>query len=429
MAGIAIAPKGTKDVLPDEAYKWIYIENKIRELTGLYGFNEVRTPVFEHTEIFERGVGNETDIVQKEMYTFNDKAGRSITLKPEGTAGVVRAYIEKGMHSWAQPVKMYYLTPVFRYEAPQSGRLREHHQFGVEVFGSKKASVDAEVIYLAYSLFKKLGITGLKLNVNSIGCEKCRPEYFKALKEYIGTHLDDLCNVCKGRFDRNPLRILDCKEEGCGSLADSAPKTIDFGCEECKDHFVELQNYLKAQEIDFSINPRIVRGLDYYTKTVFEFISNDIGAQSTVCGGGRYDNLVSACGGPQSAGVGFGMGLERLLMVIENQNIILPKPPGCFVYFAVLKEDTRTELFQLMNSLRAKGINTDMDHAGRGLKAQFKYADKIGAQWVLLMGDDEIAKQQVKFRNMCNGEEVFVPIADIIEFIYNKHRSFIGGIN
>jgi histidyl-tRNA synthetase len=428
MAGIAIAPKGTKDVLPDEAYKWIHIENKIRELTGYYGFNEVRTPVFEHTEIFERGVGNETDIVQKEMYTFNDKAGRSITLKPEGTAGVVRAYIEKGMHSWAQPVKMYYLTPVFRYEAPQSGRLREHHQFGVEVFGSKKASVDAEVICLASALFRELGISGLKLYINSIGCEKCRPAYHDALKKYIKTHFNELCDICKGRFERNPLRILDCKEADCGGIANGAPKVIDFGCEECQAHFSELQNYLKAQDVEFSINPRIVRGLDYYTKTVFEFISTDIGAQSTVCGGGRYDNLVAACGGPAAAGVGFGMGLERLLMVIDSQKIDIPKPTGCFTYIAILNEGLRSQLFRLMNDLRAKSIPADMDHMGRGLKAQFKYADKIGAVLVCIMGDDELAKEQMKIRNMSDGEEIYVPVADVVEFIEKKYKSFTGGI-
>jgi len=428
MAGIAIAPKGTKDVLPDEAYKWIHIENRIRELTRYFGFNEVRTPVFEHTEIFERGVGNETDIVQKEMYTFNDKAGRSITLKPEGTAGVVRAYIEKGMHSWAQPVKMYYLTPVFRYEAPQSGRLREHHQFGVEVFGSKKASVDAEVICVAVALFRELGILGLKLNINSIGCEKCMPAYHNALKEYIESHLSELCGVCKGRLERNPLRILDCKEAGCGSIADGAPKIIDFGCDECETHFNELQNYLKAQDIEFSLNPRIVRGLDYYTKTVFEFISTDLGAQSTVCGGGRYDNLVAACGGPSTSGVGFGMGLERLLMVLDSQNIDIPKPKGCFAYIAILNDVLRPQLFRLMNDLRLKGIPADMDHAGRGLKSQFKYADKIAAVWVCMMGDDEIARQQMKIRNMQDGEEIYVPVADVVDFIEKKYKSFTGGI-
>ena len=355
MAGIAIAPKGTKDVLPDEAYKWIYIENRIREITRYYGFNEVRTPVFEHTEIFERGVGNETDIVQKEMYTFNDKAGRSITLKPEGTAGVVRAYIEKGMHSWAQPVKMYYLTPVFRYEAPQSGRLREHHQFGVEVFGTKCASADAEIICLAVALFRKLGISGLKLNINSIGCEKCRPTYHSVLKKYLETHISELCGICKGRFEKNPLRILDCKESVCGSIAGKAPKGLDFACEECQTHFSELQKYLKAADIEFFTNPRIVRGLDYYTKTVFEFISEDLGAQSTVCGGGRYDNLVAACGGHSTGGVGFGMGLERLLMVMDSQNIDIPKLIGCFTYIAILDDRLRPQLFRLRSEERRVG--------------------------------------------------------------------------
>jgi len=428
MAEKTAAPKGTKDVLPDEAYKWIHVENKIRELAYFFGFNEVRTPVFEHTEVFVRGVGSETDIVQKEMYTFNDKAGRSVTLKPEGTAGVVRAYIEKGMHSWAQPVKMYYLTPVFRYEAPQSGRLRQHHQFGVEVFGSKKASVDAEIICLAVSLFRELGISGLRLNINSIGCEKCRPAYQIALKKYFEVYLDALCEICKGRLERNPLRLLDCKEANCSILAKNAPKTIEYACEDCQAHFTELQDYLKAQEIDFSINPKIVRGLDYYTKTVFEFISSDLGAQSTVCGGGRYDNLVSVCGGPQTAGVGFGMGLERLLMVMQAQNINIPKPAKCFAYIAVLNESSKFKLFCLMNDLRATGVPADIDHTGRGLKAQFKFADKIAAEWVLMMGDDELARQQMKLRSMRNGEETYISVGDVVEFIEREYKSFVGGI-
>lgn len=427
MADFASAPRGTKDVLPNEVYRWQYIENIVRQVTTDYNYREIRTPVFEHTEVFVRGVGTQTDIVQKEMYTFDDKSNRSITLKPEGTAGVVRSYIERGMYSLAQPIKMYYLTPVFRYEAPQSGRLREHHQFGVEVFGVASASMDAEIISLASRLFNKLGISNLLLNINSIGCAECRPEYSARLKDFLSLNYDKLCETCKGRFEKNPLRILDCKENNCSELTKDAPTVLSCACEECTSHFNDLQLYLNVLGIDFSINHKIVRGLDYYTKTVFEFVSTDIGAQSTVCGGGRYDGLVSVCGGPKTCGVGFGMGIERLLMVMESQSINIAAPIGCFVYITVLNQQNKSDLFRILYNLRLRGIPSDMEHTSRGLKSQFKYADKIDAKWVIIIGDDETLKGEAKLRNMKNGEELSIHLDCLLDVIEEKFNTYLGG--
>ena len=364
---ITRAPRGTKDVLPDESYKWHYLENIIREITDLYGYKEVRTPVFEHTELFVRGVGETTDIVQKEMYTFLDKGERSITLKPEGTAGAVRAYIEHGLHSVAQPIKMYYITPVFRYENPQAGRLREHHQFGIEVFGAKEASLDAEIITLAMKLFERLGLEGLELNINSIGCPQCRPKYHEALKNYLEAHLDDLCPTCNTRYGKNPLRILDCKNKECGVIVEGAPIILDYLCEDCDTHFKRLQALLSAASIDYKINPMIVRGLDYYSKTVFEIISTQIGAQGTVCGGGRYDGLVKECGGPDVPGAGFGLGLERLLLALESQEIEIPQESGRDLLFVTIGEEARQKAFELLQTMRLT-IFWDMDHVGRSVK-------------------------------------------------------------
>ncbi len=413
------APKGTKDVVPAESYKWHYLENIIRELTQLFGYKEIRTPTFEHTELFERGVGDTTDIVQKEMYTFEDRGGRSITLKPEGTAGAVRAYIENNLYAEPQPIKVYYITPVFRYERPQAGRLREHHQFGVEVFGAAQASIDAEIILLAMTLFNRLGIKGLSLNINSIGCPKCRPEYHKALKDYLAGHLDELCSTCNTRFERNPLRILDCKEDGCKAIVKDAPIMLDYLCDECKEHFEDLKKFLKAAKIEYTINPMIVRGLDYYTKTVFEIISTDIGSQGTVCGGGRYDALVAECGGPEVAGAGFGLGLERLLLVLESQGIEIPKPCSYDVYFITIGDNAKEKAFELVLKCRASGLSADMDHVGRSVKAQFKYANKIESPWVCILGDEEIENNVVKIKNMTDGREETVLQDEVIDYIKN----------
>jgi histidyl-tRNA synthetase len=416
------APKGTKDVLPDESYKWHYVEGMIREVTRLFGYKEVRTPTFEHTELFERGVGDTTDVVQKEMYTFIDKGGRSITLKPEGTAGAVRAYIEGRLYAQPQPVKMYYITPVFRYEKPQAGRLREHHQFGVEVFGAPDASVDAEVISLAAALFERLNIKNLELNINSIGCPNCRPRYHQALKEYLSEQLDELCSNCRQRFDRNPLRILDCKEEKCRQVVASVPVILDFLCDECRAHFESLKRYLDAADISYKVNPMIVRGLDYYTKTVFEFISRDIGAQGTVCGGGRYDGLVGLCGGPETPGAGFGMGIERLLLVMENQGVEIPQPSNLDVMFITVGDEARFKAFKLVKDLRLRGISADMDHVGRSIKAQFKYADKLKVPRVCVIGEDELRQGCVKIRDMASGQEETVPVNEIIPYFERLRR-------
>ncbi|HHY82318.1 MAG TPA: histidine--tRNA ligase [Clostridiales bacterium] len=411
------APKGTKDVLPQEAYKWHYIEDTIREIARAYGYQEIRTPVFEHTELFERGVGDTTDIVQKEMYTFLDKGERSITLKPEGTAGAARAYIEHKLYAEPQPVKMYYITPCYRYERPQAGRLREFHQFGVEVFGAPQASVDVEIITMAMTLFTRLGIKDLSVKINSIGCPNCRPVYHEILKSYLAGHLDELCETCKERYEKNPLRILDCKVSECQDIIEGVPHMLDHLCEECSRHFEEIKRFLEAAGFDYTIDPMIVRGLDYYTKTVFEIISGSIGAQGTICGGGRYDGLVEECGGPQVPGVGFGLGLERLLLAMEKQGVTIPKPAVCDLYFATIGEEARVKAFELIRKLRDNGISCDMDHIGRSLKSQFKYADKLGARFVGTLGDEELASGQLKLKEMATGKEETVAFGKICEFI------------
>ena len=409
------APKGTKDLLPQDSYRWHYVEDKIREITARYGFKEIRTPAFEHTELFRRGVGDTTDVVQKEMYTFEDKGGRSITLRPEGTAGAARSFIEHGLASGPQPVKMYYLPlSVFRYENPQAGRLREHHQFGIEMFGAKDASADAEVIMLALDTISSMGVTNLALNINSIGCPKCRPEYNKKLVEYFEDKKEGLCKTCLERLYKNPLRILDCKEEGCKEIAKDAPLIIDNLCDECSDHFTKLQEFLKAAGIEYRINPYIVRGLDYYTKTVFEIISNEIGAQGTVCGGGRYDGLIKQLGGPELPGIGFGMGIERLLMVMDGAGVEIPVPEGPKAFIATMGDAAREAGFKLMNQLRKAGVSADMDHAARSLKAQFKYADKLMAQNVIVIGESELESGIVQLRDMKNSTQSEIAIDKIL---------------
>jgi histidyl-tRNA synthetase len=415
------APKGTKDVLPQESYKWHYIEDTIRDVVRAFGYREIRTPVFEHTELFERGVGDTTDIVQKEMYTFQDKGGRSITLRPEGTAGAARAYIEHKLYADAQPVKMYYITSCYRYERPQAGRLREFHQFGVEAFGAPQASMDVEIISLAMTLFKRLGIKDLSVNINSIGCPKCRPAYHELIKNYLAEHLEELCATCRDRYEKNPLRILDCKSEECKTIIGGVPHMIDHLCQECHDHFEETKKYLRAAGFDYTIDPMIVRGLDYYTKTVFEIISGSIGAQGTVCGGGRYDGLVEECGGPSVPGVGFGLGLERLLMVLESQKLEIPEPDVCEVFFTTIGEEAREKAFELIRQLREEGISSDMDHVGRSLKAQFKFADKLGALYVGTLGDSELAAEQVNLKDMATGHEEKVFFNEIASYI-KKNR-------
>ncbi len=410
-------PKGTKDMLPAEAYKWHFVENIARKTAGNFGFKEIRTPIFEHTELFLRGVGETTDIVNKEMYTFIDKGNRSITLRPEGTAGVARSFIENGLSQNGLPLKVYYIAPVFRYEKPQNGRLREHHQFGVEMFGSETPKADAEVISLAYSFLKNVGLSALSLNINSIGCKTCRAEYNKALKEYIGANLDGMCETCKSRFEKNPLRILDCKEEKCKRITAGAPRIIDYLCDDCKAHFEGVQEELTALDIPFNVNPGIVRGLDYYTRTVFEFISNDIGAQGTVCGGGRYNHLVEEVGGHPTPAAGFGLGLERLLLVLENTGKLNAVEPKTDVYIAPLGENASKKALSITNGLRTAGLSAETDLMNRSLKAQMKYADKIGAKYVVVVGDDELTAGEVTVKNMADGSGEKVQIDKIAEYV------------
>lgn len=407
-------PKGTKDVLCEDAYKWHYVENAARQTAANFGFKEIRTPVFEHTELFLRGVGETTDIVTKEMYTFLDKGDRSITLKPEGTAGVARAFVGGVQQNGTLPYKMYYITPVFRYERPQAGRLREHHQFGVELYGSSSPLADVEVITLAKSLFDTLGLKDLTLNINSIGCPECRAKYNAALKEYLGSRLNEMCRECQSRFEKNPLRILDCKDENCKKITADAPKVLDFLCDECKAHFEGLKAGLDAVGIEYKVNTQIVRGLDYYTKTVFEFVSNAIGAQGTVCGGGRYDKLVEEVGGKPTPAVGFGMGLERLLIVLESQGLLEKAPKeNVDYYLASIGENALNFTLKLANKLRQKGKSVEFDLMSKSVKAQMKYANKIEAKYVIVVGDDEILSGKVRVKDMASGNEEEIEIKDL----------------
>lgn len=414
------APKGTKDILPSESYSWQYVEEKIRQIARLYGYREIRTPIFEHTDLFVRSVGDTTDIVQKEMFTFEDKGKRSITLKPEGTAGVVRAYIEHSLYAEPQPIKVYYITPCFRHERPQAGRQRQFNQFGVEVFGGKEASLDAEIISLAVKLFDSLAIKGLKVNLNSIGCPDCRGPYYEKIKEYLGDNINSLCKSCSDRYEKNPLRILDCKEEGCKALIAGIPLILDNLCDECKDHFDQVKAFLDAKGIDYQINPLIVRGLDYYTKTVFEIISDSLGAQSTVCGGGRYDGLVEECGGPKTPGIGFAIGLERLMMILEAQKAIDIIEEPMDIYIATIGDMARLKASDLISALRKKGISADMDHVGRSIKAQFKYAGKQGYKFVCTIGENELTTGDLRIKNMKEGKEDSIRIESLLDYLIKQ---------
>ena len=412
---LTTAPMGTKDILPGESAKWQYMERVIREACAAFGYREIRIPTFEHTELFLRSVGNTTDIVQKEMYTFEDKGGRSITLKPEGTAGVARAFVEHSLYNEPLPLKCYYLyNSCFRYERPQAGRLREFHQFGVEAFGAQQATVDAEVILLSCVILGKMGLANLTVNLNSIGCPVCRPKYHETLLAYLREKQDGLCHACKERIERNPLRVLDCKEEGCHAIAKDAPKSMDHLCEDCHDHFETLKTCLTDAGVDYIVNPFIVRGLDYYTKTVFEIISADLGAQSTLCGGGRYDGLIEEVGGPKTPGIGFGMGMERLLMVLEAQGKLPPDLDTRPVFIAAMGDEARLAAWKLAMELRQNGVAAECDHMGRSLKAQFKYAGKLGCPQVVVVGEQELATGQWKLKDMTTGEERTVERASLV---------------
>ncbi|WP_277230948.1 histidine--tRNA ligase [Romboutsia timonensis] len=415
------APRGTKDITPKDAYKWNYVENKFREICSLFGYEEMRTPVFEHTELFKRSVGDTTDIVQKEMYSFTDKGGRDITLKPEGTAGVVRAFIENKLYADTQPTKLFYITPCFRYERPQAGRQRQFHQFGIEALGSDKPSLDAEVIALAVQFFTEVGLKDLAVSINSVGCPTCRAEYNARLKEYLDAKSDVLCETCLERKDKNPMRVIDCKNPTCKENLNDIPFMVDHICDDCKDHFEKLQTYLKEMDINFVVDKTIVRGLDYYKKTAFEIISNDIGSQSTVCGGGRYDGLVEQLGGPKGvSGIGFGLGAERLLLTMENNNIEIENPYATDIFIVTIGDEAKTKSFKLLKDLRTNHISAENDHLDRSVKAQFKYSDKINAKFTIVIGDDELANDTATLKNMSTSEQTTIKLSEIVQELKSR---------
>ncbi len=415
---ITQAPRGTEDVLPADSYKWQYIEQTALGVAQDFGYREMRTPVFEHTPLFLRSVGETTDVVQKEMYTFEDKGGRSITLRPEGTAGAARALLEHGLHNGALPLKAAYITSCYRYEKSQKGRLREFHQFGVECFGAAAPQADAEVIALAHTLLQTLNVKGVTLRINSIGCPTCRAKYHEALKAYFEERVDDLCDTCRDRLTRNPMRILDCKVPSCGAIADKAPVMLNFLCDDCHHHFEAVKETLADAQIDFVIDPHIVRGLDYYTRTVFEFVSDE---GLTVCGGGRYDGLIEELGGPHLPSLGFGLGLERLLMLMEDHHIRFPDPPKCELYLAPMGDAAARRCFAIASKLREGGVAVETDIVGRGLKAQMKYADKLGARYTIVVGDSELESGQAQLKDMQTGETEDILLDDsLYTTLYNK---------
>lgn len=412
-------PRGTEDILPDDSPLWRKIEKAAHDVCGRFGFREIRTPVFEDTSLFQRGVGDTTDVVQKEMYTFEDKGGRSITLRPEGTASLARSFIENSLYAEPQPTKLYYLISCYRYEKPQSGRLREFHQFGTECFGGTSDAADAEIITLALAFFNELGVKGLKLNINSIGCPKCKKEYNQKLREYFEQYRNELCDTCKIRLEKNPMRIIDCKSEICTRIAENAPKMIDNLCADCKEHFENTKKYLDALNVEYIINPNIVRGLDYYTRTVFEITSDAPGAQSTVCGGGRYNGLVEELGGKPTEGIGFAVGLERLIMIIKAQELAITEKSQPEIFIAAIGGSADVAAQKLVYELRADGIYAERDLCSRSVKAQMKYANKLGAKYSIVLGDDEIAANTVNIKDMSTGNVAAVElnaksISDII---------------
>ena len=419
MALITKAIKGTKDVLPSESYKNQYIEATCLGVAENFGYKEMRTPVFEHTELFQRGVGDTTDVVQKEMYTFDDKGGRSITLRPEGTAGAARSFLENGLSNEALPQKICYLTSCYRYEKPQTGRLREFHQFGIECFGAASPLADAEMIALAKQIFDELGVKDLHLEINSIGCPKCRAEYHKALKEYFTSRIDELCDTCRDRLDRNPMRIVDCKSPVCSEIAKDAPVVLDYLCDECRDHFDKTKSYLDASNIEYIVNPQIVRGLDYYTKTVFEFVSDSIGSQGTVCGGGRYDGLIEELGGQHTPSLGFGMGLERLQLVMEAQGCEFPEPSRPDLFIVAMGDKATLKAIEIAKDMRDEGYSVVYDLNGRSLRAQMKYADKCNAKYNVVIGDNEVDTKTAILKDMATGEQSEISLETFVSGYYS----------
>lgn len=412
MAVITQAPRGTEDVLPEEAVQWQVIEAVMRSEASLHGFGEVRTPVFEHTELFQRGVGDTTDIVQKEMYTFLDKGGRSVTLRPEGTTGAARAMLEHGVYNNGLPVKFYYFTSCYRYEKAQKGRLREFHQFGAEMYGSADPLADAEVILLGSSIFERFGLKDVRLEINSIGCPECRAKYLEALRAYFEDRKGELCETCLGRLERNPMRILDCKSPVCSAIAQGAPRMLDYLCDGCREHFESVKQALDAVGVAYTVNPSIVRGLDYYTRTVFEFLAPIDGKELAVCAGGRYDGLIEELGGQSMPALGFALGMERLLLLLKQQSVELPGADPCEIFIASLGQSAKLAAFRLCDTLWKSSVQAACDVNARGLKAQMKYADKIGAKYCLVLGDDELAAGKAELKNMKTGEKKKISLGE-----------------
>ncbi len=412
------APRGTKDILPDSIGQWTYVEGKVREICQRFGYKEIRTPLFEHTELFQRGIGDTTDVVEKEMYTFMDRGGRSITLRPENTAAAVRAYLQNKLYADNALTKLFYIGSMFRYDRPQAGRYREFHQFGVEALGEINPAVDAEIIILAVRFLESLGLKDLELSLNSVGCPKCRPVYREKLQEFFRDKKDGLCEDCQSRYDRNPMRILDCKNEQCQKLSVGAPEITDCLCEECQEHFSKVQAYLKTAGISFKLDPRLVRGLDYYTKTAFEVKYAPLGAQSAVAGGGRYDGLIEEIGGSPTPAVGFAVGLERVLLALEQQKLLPEMSDAVDVFVVALGEAAQTAAFQLLMELRAAGLSAAMDFAGRSMKAQMKQANKANARFVAILGEDEVREGAVTLRDMQSSEQEKVTREEIINKLF-----------
>lgn len=413
-------PRGTADILPGQVENWQYIEAMAAQVCREYGYREIRTPVFEHTELFVRGVGETTDIVEKEMYTFQDRGERSITLRPEGTASVVRAYLENKLYAGPQPVKAYYIGPMFRYDRPQAGRYRQFHQFGVEVFGAQQPAVDAEVMALAMDFYARLGLTDLELHINSLGCSTCRATVRDKLRQYFQPVLGELCLNCQSRYDRNPLRILDCKSSHCAELALEAPTTADCLCADCQAHFEQVQLYMQDLGIPYVLDKQLVRGLDYYTHTAFEIMAPDIGAQSSIGGGGRYNGLIEACGGPPTPGIGFALGLERILLAMEKSGKLPQIQARPLVFLVAIGDRAVRSSFSLLARLRAAGIAADMDYQGRSPKAQMKYAGKLGVRYAVITGEEELQRGSVVLRDMNAGEQREIPAGEVINVLKDK---------
>lgn len=419
---LTTSPRGTADIFGQNLQNWLKLEQLIREICRTYGYQELRTPIFEHTELFQRGIGETTDIVEKEMYTFTDRGGRSITLRPEGTAPAVRAFLEHNMGQGPLPVKLFYLGPMFRYERPQAGRYRQFHQFGLEVLGSADPLLDVETIVLPVELYKACGLKGFVVELNSIGCLDCRPRYRDELKEYVRPYLGEMCRSCQSRFERNPMRLLDCKNEGCRRVLANAPVITQYLCADCAQHFTQVQSYLDALGVDYELNPKLVRGFDYYTRTVFEVTFSGLGAQNAIGAGGRYDGLVEEVGGSPTPAVGFAVGVERLLLALEQEGSFSTASPRPDAYIVQFGGETKTRAAQLMYELRRAGLHVEMDHLERSVRAQMKAANRMNFRWVLILGEEELSAGQVKVRDMDDGTEELVDLAEVKQHLQKREE-------